>query len=175
ALDVEMVRRFVHEEDVGDGGQLAGDRQALLPAARERLHLRAPVGEAGAAERQRETARPVVLLHGGEPRQHDVVHAAAGREDWILRHVADTNAAADGAGPAIRLHDAGQDLQQGGLAGAVGTDETDLVALEQPERQVVEERPGPERLADGLAAEQQRTTGHLYFFFFGFFFSFRIP
>src|SRR5206468_11089987 len=51
-----------------------------------------------------------------------------------------------------------ENLQQGGLAGAVGTDEAGLVAFEQPERQIVEERPGPVRHADRLAAEQERTT-----------------
>src|SRR5207244_12829244 len=66
------------------------------------------------------------------------------------------DSAAQRARAGIGRDEAGQDLQQRGLAGAVGADETGLVALEQPERQAVEERPGRVRLADGLATEQER-------------------
>src|SRR5882724_6501332 len=66
--------------------------------------------------------------------------------------------AAKRARAAIGRRDARENLQQGGLAGAVGTDEAGLVSFEQPERQIVEERPGPVRHADRLAAEQERTT-----------------
>jgi hypothetical protein len=65
-----------------------------------------------------------------------------------------------------------QDPEKGGLAGAIGAHETGLVALEQPERQLFEERPRPVGLADRLTTEEQRSGHPGYFFCFGFFFSF---
>jgi hypothetical protein len=48
-----------------------------------------------------------------------------------------------------------------------------MVAVEQSERQPVEEDAGPVGLADRAAAEQRRRAHSDYFFFcFGFFFSF---
>src|SRR5262249_1729945 len=60
---------------------------------------------------------------------------------------------------------------------AVGSDEADLVSLEEPERQLFEERPGPVGLAGRVTAQEERAAhrGYFFFFFFGFFFSFRMP
>src|SRR5207249_6911301 len=52
-----------------------------------------------------------------------------------------------------------EDLEESGFAGAVGSDETGLVAFEQPERQIVEERPSSVGLAHRLTTEQERP-GH---------------
>src|SRR5207244_7983466 len=63
---------LVHQEDVRGGRQLARDREPLLPAARERLDVRASVGEPGATERVRETSGAILLVDTGQPPQHDV-------------------------------------------------------------------------------------------------------
>ena len=173
ALHVEVIGGFVHQEDVGFGRQLAGDGQPLLPAPRERVDVRASVREAGAAESLRETTGPILLVHAGQRRHHDVLDGAIGGEDGVLGHVSDTDAAAQRAGAAVGRRIAGENPEERGLAGAVGADETGLVAFEQSERQIVEERPGPVGHADGLTTEQERTGHPTYFFFcLGFFFSF---
>ena len=141
----------------------------------KRVDDRAPVREAGAAQRVREATGPVSLVHAGQHRRHDLVDGSTGGKHGVLRDIADTNAAAERARAAVGRRVAGEDLQQGGLAGAIGADETGLVAFEQSERQTVEERPGPVGLGDVLTAQQERAGHPPHFFFFGFFFSFRIP
>ena len=61
----------------------------------------------------------------------------------------------DGAQAAARLLEAGEDLQQRRLARAVRADEADVVALEDAERQLLEERRSAESLGDRLAGEEQ--------------------
>ena len=70
AVDVEVIGRLVHQEEVGRGRQLARDRQALAPAARQRVDRRAAVGEPGPAERLGAGAGPVVFVHAGQRREH---------------------------------------------------------------------------------------------------------
>jgi hypothetical protein len=73
----------------------------------------------------------------------------------------------------VGLFEAGEDLEEGRFAGAIGAHETRLVALGKPERQLIEERPGPVGLTDRLAADEERASHPNYFFFcLGFFFSF---
>ena len=159
AFHVEVIGGLVHQEDVRCGRQLARDGEPLLPAPRQRVDLRARIREPGPAECLRDSAGPVLLVDAVQRRPHDVVDRAAADEDGVLGHVADTNAAANRAGTGVGRRDAGENLQQRRLAGAIGTDEARLVAFEQSERQTVEERPGSEGLADGLTAEQERA-GH---------------
>ena len=155
AIHVEVVGGLVHQQDVGRARQLARDRQALSPAAGQRLDRRAPVREAGAAERLRDAPGALVLLHGGQGGGEHVLDGAAGLEDRILRDVADSDAAANGAGAAVGGLDPGENLEEGGLAGAVRPHEAHLVPVEETEGQPVEERPGPVGLADRLAAQEQ--------------------
>jgi hypothetical protein len=157
ALDVQVVGRLVHQDDVGRRRQLAGDGEPLPPAAGQRVDADPTVDEPGPAARLREPSRSILVIQGGQGGEENVVDGEPGVEERILGHVPDANAATKRAGPPIGAGDTGQDLQQGGLAGAVGTDEARLVALEQSERQIVEERPGPVRFGDTFTAEQQRS------------------
>src|SRR5258708_6384310 len=159
AFHVEVIGGLVHQEDIGRGSQLARDGEPLLPAPRQRVGLRARIREPGPAERLSASAGLVLLVDAVQRRPHDVVDGAAAGEDGVLWYVADTNAAANRAGTGVGRRDAGEDLQQRRLAGAIGTDEARLVAFEQSERQTVEERPRSKDLADGLTAEQERA-GH---------------
>src|SRR4029077_10304998 len=88
-----------------------------------------------------------------------VLHGATRREGGILRHVPDANAATPRASPAIGRLEAGEDLEEGGLAGAVRTHKAHLVPLEEPEGQPLEEGPGAVGLADCFTAQEQRS-GH---------------
>ena len=158
-LDVQVVGGLVHQEDVGRRRQLARDGEPLLPASRQGVDGRAAVGEPGTAERVREATGPVFLVVSGQRGDHHLVDRSTGGKHGVLGDIPDTNAVAERAGAAIGRGVAGENLQERGLARAIGTDETGLVAFEQSKRQTVEERPGSVGLADGLTAEQERA-GH---------------
>ena len=145
AVHVEVVGRLVHQQDVGRGRQLARDRQPLPPAAGQRLDLGAAVREAGPAEGLRDAPGALVLVHRGQRGGDHVLDGAAGREDRILRHVADADAAAHGAGAAVGALDPGENLEERGLAGAVRTHEAHLVAVEEAEGQLGRRACGPRR------------------------------
>ena len=108
----------------GVADQLAGDGQALPPAAGELVHrlrrrlkpARPRVTAPGRASRPRRARRPA-------PPVEDLLDRRPRREDGILRHVADADAPrAASACPESALQ-AGQDLQQRRLARAVRPDE----------------------------------------------------
>src|SRR5207245_7717331 len=136
-----------------------GDGQALLPAARQRIDAGVAIGETRAAERLGDAAGPVVLVHVGQRRRQDLGNGEIVGKHRSLRHVAEADATAERACAAVGGRHAGEDLEEGGFAGAVGSDETGLVAFEQPERQIVEERPSSVGLAHRLTTEQERP-GH---------------
>src|SRR5207237_7535336 len=94
-----------------------------------------------------------------EPHAVEVGEHGARREARGVRTAADAHTAAQRARAAIGRLDPPQDLEEGGLAGPVRTDEAGLVAFEQPERQTVEETPRAVGLAYRLTAEQERS-GH---------------
>jgi hypothetical protein len=131
---------------------------------------RTPVAEAGAAEGQGDAARPIRLVGIAHGLRDHVLDEATDRKDGILRDVPDPGSAPQRARAAVRGVETGQDPQQRGLARSVGADQTHAVALEEPEGERLEERPGPVGLADPGTAQQERTR-HRYFFCLGFFIS----
>ena len=62
ALDVEVVRGLVEEQQLRLADERARDRQPLLPAAGEDARPLRPVGEAGLADRDRDAALDLVLV-----------------------------------------------------------------------------------------------------------------
>ena len=78
--------------------------------------------------------------------------AGFGVELGLLREVADRQAPAHAEGAAVRRLDAGEDLRERRLAGAVGADEPDLLAAREREGRVVEDDLGTERLAEVLGS-----------------------
>ena len=157
AVDVEVVRGLVEQQQLGLAHQLARDREPLLPAARERLRLLRLVREAGPSHRDGDLAVALVRV---EPlvRERFAQHGADARarsERGILRHVADAQALARRARAGGRRLEAGQDLQQRRLAGAVRADEADVVVLEDAERQALEERRRAEGLGELLTGNEQ--------------------
>src|SRR5262249_13199850 len=142
------------QQDVRLGRQLARDCQPLAPAAREPGDFEAAV-EARAAESPRDLARARVLIRAGEGRRGHVLARAARRKVRILGHVAYAEAAAARAGAAVGRVEAREDPEQRGLSRSVGSHETRVVALEESERQLVEQDPRAVGLADRLAAQQK--------------------
>ena len=137
-LDAEAVR------------DLRGLRLGGVPAAGVQLG----VGRRVAPHRPLADRR-VVAAHldlGLAQPAYDVVEAARGQDPVageqlgvagarVLRQVADLAGALHGAGGGQRL--AGEDLGEGGLAGAVAADQPDLVARADAEADVLHQQPRP--------------------------------
>ena len=146
---VEVVGRLVEQQDVRVAEQRGGEEGARLLAAGEAVERpvggevldpepapdllgtrlgRPGAGDLCALERVRVSVEVAGVLEGGErlPRLaqgvvEERVDAAAGR---LLREVADGRGARDRA--AVGPLTAGEDAEEGGLAGAVGADEARL-------------------------------------------------
>ena len=161
AVHVEVVRGLVEEEELRLADQGARDREPLLPAAGEDPGRLLAVGEAGLPHRHRDLPVDLVLVQVVVPERlaQDGEDGRPGVEDRVLRHVADPQALARGARAGRGLLEAGQDLQECRLAGAVRAHEADVVALEDAERQALEERRRAEGLRDLLAGDEQLSHG----------------
>ncbi len=163
-FEVEMVGRLVEEQQVGLAGDLAGDRQALLPAAGEgadRELALAAIAEAEPAEGARGARLLLVLLErlAGERLDHHLLGGRLGREAGVLLDVADPDPLAERELPVVGLEAPGEDAQQRRLAGAVGADEPHPVALKEAKRKILEQRAGTELVRHPLTREQQRAGG----------------
>ncbi len=163
ALDVEMIRRLVHEEHVRRARQLAGDGQALEPAAGQIAHANSRVREAGARERHRHAesrfgeggrragSRVTVFRHR---RGQHALHGLLGRKARVLGHIPESRSSTERAAAAVRRLQPRQDAEQGGLARAIGTDEPHAVVFSEPERELLEQGGGAEGLGEALDGEQ---------------------
>ena len=146
-------RRLVEHDELGLAHQAAADRQHLLLAAGQRAgRLRAPLGE----PREQRRARDRGSWRGGAgARQHgahlEILVTRQGRKhlpafgdladaeiaDAVARPAGDVGAAKHDAAARRRLH-AGDGADQRGLAGAIGADDGDDLALRDLERHAVE-------------------------------------
>src|SRR5467141_307250 len=79
----------------------------------------------------------------------------------LLGEVANGQVLASKHGTCVRLLASDQDLEEGRLAGAVRTDESELVPLRQLEVDVREEEAAPVGLRDALEPHDPRTRGTL--------------
>src|SRR5581483_2354611 len=75
-------------------------------------------------------------------------------EAVLLGEVAHAQAAAHGHGAGVGALQSGEDPQERGLARPVGSDEPRALALEEPQRQPLEERARAEALGEILTAEE---------------------
>ncbi len=140
------------------GDELLGARIGVVVAEAVERGLRLSEALEGGVERRalgfgQHSGQGVVFLDGGveAAAAEDVVaHGAVGNHGvlvgHILRQVAEGGRAQHGA--AVGGLDAGDDLEQRGLAGAVDADEAGLLAGAERERDVVEHEPGPVRQRD---------------------------
>ncbi len=144
-------RRLVEEDELGPADERERERQALLLPARHAPHervLRLPQPD--------EVEEPVgvvgrVVVRGEQP--EGLEGADTGIEAALLEHHADPGAQAravthgveteDPHGPAVGRAVALEDLDRGGLAGAVGPEEAEHLAGGDGERQPVDRRVAP--------------------------------
>src|SRR5439155_6141960 len=138
ALDVEVVRRLVEDEEVVlQRDELCKGEAGALPAAQvPDLAVDAVAPEPEAAE---EAAGPP-LRRGRLPDAHHLLEEGPGEVQLLrlLGEVPDVQAPAPVDGPRVRLLLADQDLQEGRLPRPVRPDESDLVPLPEFEVHVRE-------------------------------------
>ena len=159
--EVEVIGGLVEEKDFRGGDERFGDGEALAPASGEGLRLGLEVFETGAAEGFMQAR---VALQGGnagvgQRGLDDLGHGEAGSEDGFLRNIGEGGALAQGDLAGVGRDQAGEDAQQGGFAGAVGTDESNAVAVIDSEGDVAEERLSAEGFRQRLGVENRR---HLF-------------
>src|SRR6185436_15544937 len=109
------------KKDVRLADQLAGDRQALVPSAREGPRGLARICEPQPSEHQ---SRPAALLEllqrlARQCLDQDHLGRKIRREDRILRHIARANSLAHRPGPGVWILDPGEDLEESRFAGTV--------------------------------------------------------
>ena len=162
ALDVEVVGRLVEQHQVQVAHQRRGQAHAPALTAGERADggLQTELGHAEPAE---DLAHPRVRgpLEGGHAQrgEHDVGDGGLRVELGALGHHGHVQAAVVAHAPGVRLDDAGQNLQQGGLAAAVEADHADAVAGLHAEADAVEQGLEPVGLGDVLQVDQVRHNG----------------
>ena len=76
---------------------------------------------------------------GGEVEEHLLQHRGVLVHHRVLGQQADLDVGVPGDGAPVRLRDAGEHLQKGGLAGAVDADDAHLVPLVEVEAHVVQQ------------------------------------
>ena len=126
AGQVQMVGWFVEQQDVGRWGQHAGQRGAARFAAGQGGGVFIP----GQAELIQQIARAMAVGVGCvvQPVFHVSLRGGEAGQVRLLRQVADGGAGLGEAAAGIGLDQIGGDAQQGGLAGAVASDQADAVA-----------------------------------------------
>jgi hypothetical protein len=168
----EPARDLVEEEQRGAGGQRAAQLQAL--AVEESQRARPPVGflrEPGALEDLSADGRGGTLtLATAEAGGHEQVlvhrHAAEGMRDLIgaadaapaalMRGEPRDVLAPEANGPRVRADVAADQVEDGGLPGAVGADDAQHLAGAHRQRDAVRGPDGAERLGDPLERQNLR-------------------
>ena len=137
-LDVEVVGRLVEHQHVGGPGEEAGEEQAVALAAGKHAHRRI-----GAARREEELAEVA----------HHVLAAWKGRIDIFrnrllgieafahLVEVRHLDVGAEAHAARVGGERAEDQVEERGLAGAVGADEAEAVAARDDEIQVFDDEP----------------------------------
>src|SRR5947208_14843209 len=93
----------------------------------------------------------------------DLLQEGAGEVKFLrlLGEVADGQVLAPEHGARVRVLASDQDLEEGRLAGAVRTDESELIPLRELEVDIREQEAAAVRLRDALEAHDSRTRGAL--------------
>ena len=159
-----MVGRLVEQQHVGHGDERLRQRDALLGAAGQ-LADRARAVEVQLRQRGLDALLPVPgverldarlqgieivarrmrlvalaqLARFGDALADRVEHRGAGREQRLLRHVADAQALRLLQQAVVELLEPGDDLEQRRLAGAVAADQADPLARFERQRGAVEQ------------------------------------
>src|SRR5205823_245647 len=161
ALDVEVVRRLVEDEEVvvlsdelREGETRAFSAAELPDTAVDRV----PSEPEPPQEAPRPRFRRRRMAHAA-----DLFEERAGEVEFLrlLGEIADCQVLAPEHGSRICLLASDQDLEEGRLAGAVRTDEAELVPFRELEVDVREQEAAAVGFRDALEAHDPRTGGAL--------------
>lgn len=150
---VQMVGRFVQQQDIGFGRQHASERGAAGLPAREGFR----VFRAGQAELLQQIGGAMVIPGGAvaEPGFDIVQGGGRSLKIRLLREVADGGPGLGEAAPGVGLDQPGGDFQEGGFAGTVAPDKADAVAGGDGQGGTSQQRRGAESEADILEREER--------------------
>ena len=148
--EIEMVGRLIEQQDVGLRGDRAGKGGAARLAAGKlgRLFL------AGQPEMVEQIGGAMRIVGRAETRLDIGAHRRKRLEVRHLRQIADGCRWMAEHLAVLRLDQAGRDLQQRRLAGAVAADQRDAVAGQHRQRCAVEQRRAAESEADAVELEK---------------------
>ena len=141
---VEMVGRLVEQQDVGFGGQGAGEGGASRLAAREVCG----VAFRGEAQLLDQITGAVNIIARRKPGQHIGFDGFICRQVRLLRQVAQRGAGLQKALALVRLDHAGRDLEQGRFARTVAADKRDAVGGVDLQAGIAEQRRSAESQRD---------------------------
>ncbi len=152
--EVEMVGGLVEQQDVGRGREHARQRRAPRLAAGEVSGVFA----AGEAELLQQMLRHIGIVAGAEPAFHISQRRRHAGEVRLLGKVTDGRAGLHEARAAIGIDQAGGDLEQRRLAGAVAADKADAVARRDGQLRAIKQRRSAEGQSDVFELDEGR--GH---------------
>ncbi len=155
---IEVVGGLVEQKDVGLRCERLrqGGATALAAGQGRGLFL------AGQTELLEKVAGTIRVVARSQTRLHVGERILEGAEIRLLGEVANGRARLDEARAAIRLDEAGGDLQQGGFAGAVPADKASPLARRDGQFGVLDEGCSAERQSDVLECQKWRCS-HLRF------------
>ena len=150
-LEIEMVRRFVEEQERGLGHEEAGEMSAHDPAAGKRFgelervaFFEAETGEDFFRARLERVVDVVVVLVGFEffAAGGDVENGLVAGRSAFLREVAEVGAAFPFDGAGVGFFFTEDEAEKGGFARAVGPDQAEAIGARDEERDFREEFAG---------------------------------
>ena len=143
-LAVQVVRRLVQDQDVRRMDQSADQCHPLALTAGEGAHLLVEIGQAQLGQHGFRLVFAQIPEFLRKVEKHLLQDRGGVLHDGILGEIADLDIGIAGDAPRVRLDHPRQDLQEGGLSGAVDADDTGLFALLQIEIHILQQLPGAE-------------------------------
>src|SRR5947209_5224937 len=144
-----MIGRLVEEQQIRGCNERFSNRKPFAPAARKRIRWRVEIGEACPPECLSGSRRPFRFRYPVFP-QRAFDYLANGDARLVLRllrDVANARVLAVRHVSGIGIDSPGENLDEGGLAGPIWTDQPEAIAVENIQRNLKEERLGTEGLA----------------------------
>ncbi len=150
-----MIGGLVEEKDIGVGRQHLRERGTARFAPGQARGLLIP----RQSELLEDVAGPVRIVSRSEARLDEGEGGGKGAEIRLLREISHGRTRLQEPRAAIRLQEAGSDLEKGGLAGAVASDEAGALAGGNRQFGTREQRGAAERERHVLQEEKRRSHG----------------
>ncbi len=145
ASEVEVVGRFVEQQNIRRLHQRLDNRQPLAPATGQRRRLGVQIGKTGASQNFCNARKPFGVgdLRAIQRFVDDRSNRFPAPEFRDLQHAADSRAFADRYFPAVRTYQSVQNREKGRFAGTVRPDDADAVAFRYREGDIFKKWSDP--------------------------------